>query len=73
VEQRDLFVEGQLGDDQVGALVGGEAFVHPWTGGFRPRWTELGSGATEEGRAEDSGECDLAQAGKRSGVHRKGE
>jgi hypothetical protein len=60
-----------LGDDQVGALVGGEAFVHPWTGGFRPRRTELGSGGTDEEGAEDSGERDLAQAGERYDVHTK--
>jgi hypothetical protein len=33
-----------LGGDQVGALIGGQAFVHPGAGGFGARRTELGSG-----------------------------
>jgi hypothetical protein len=71
MQPRDLLVEGHLRDDQVGTLVGRQDLIHPWTGGFGPQRTELGSGGTDEDGTENCGERDVAQAGI-SGMHVKG-
>jgi len=71
MQQRDLFVESHPGDDQVGATVGREGFIHPGPSGIGARGTGLGSSAAGENHAKDGRERGLAWARGKFREHTK--